>query len=57
MMITGRRSRSVFERYNIINETDLLKAAELMNGTLSTQLADYGSESKPKKVHKIIDFK
>jgi integrase len=57
MMITGHRSRSVFERYNIINETDLLEAAERMNVTILTQSEESTGKKKQEKLGKIIEFK
>ena len=38
MQMTGHKTRSVFERYNIVSECDLVEAAKKLNAIQPAQL-------------------
>ena len=38
MQLTGHKTRSVFERYNIVSECDLVEAAKKLNAIQPAQL-------------------
>ena len=42
MLLTGHKARAVFDRYNIVNEQELLTAGQ--------RLATYLADEKPKNV-------
>ena len=48
MLLTGHRTRSIFDRYNIVNEQDLLAAGERLNQYIQ-QTASRSSETRSGK--------
>jgi hypothetical protein len=42
MKISGHKTRSIFERYNIIDEADLTESARLLNQKQSFNAPDFG---------------
>ena len=47
MQMTGHKTRSVFERYNIVSECDLVEAAKKLNVMQPVQPADLAGRLKP----------
>ena len=52
MQMTGHKTRSVFERYNIVSECDLVEAAKKLNALQPTSLPpEGGSHSSDRDGH------
>ena len=45
MMVSGHKTRSVFERYNIVSDTDLKLASQKMETYLQAQRAQLGTKT------------
>ena len=45
--LTGHKTRSVFERYNIVSECDLVEAAKKLNAMQPVPPADLSGRLKP----------
>ena len=45
MQMTGHKTRSVFERYNIVSECDLVEAAKKLNVLQPARPAEAGSNT------------
>ena len=45
MMLTGHKTRSVFERYNIVSQGDLRAAADQLSGLTGTKMGQKGTAS------------
>jgi integrase len=54
MQMTGHKTRSVFERYNIVNECDLLEAARKLNAIQPASVTpDGGSHASDRDGHNL----
>ena len=56
MQMTGHKTRSVFERYNIVSGGDLTAAAAKLDAARSDHNSDHSQPDRPKPSGRIVQF-